>query len=253
MPFFTMLMLFGAGILSGICNAVAGGGTFFTFPVLMAAGLPPVVANASNTVAVWPGHALALISYRDQISEAKTNLTGSIVTVLAGGVLGAFLMIMAGNQGFSKLIPFLILFATILFANGQRFYKWLNTHEDSTHLSPALVRLIEFVIAVYGGFFSAGLGIMFMAGLLMLGVTDIQMNNALKNLLGMLVTTIALLIFILSGLVSWPHTIVTFAGAILGGFWGGRIARILPELWLRWTVISVGSGLTFYYFFKYYL
>lgn len=249
-----MLLLFLAGILAGICNALAGGGTFFTFPVFLGAGIPPVVANASNAVAVWPGHALAALGYRQELRGFPHAVNGSIIIAMVGGGVGALLLAALGNRAFSMLIPFLVLFATLLYMFGKRVNGWIDKRSSTVCLqSPGpLSRMIEFSIAVYGGFFGAGLGIMLMGGLLMLGVHDIHANNALKNLLGAIVTAVSVVVLSLSGLVSWPHTVFAFAGAVLGGFLGVPVARHLPDIWLRRLVITVGIVLSVYYFIKYY-
>ncbi len=189
-PWITLLLLT-TGLLAGMCNAIAGGGTFFTFPAFLASGIPPVVANASNAVAVWPGHALAVVGYRRELSRCSASIVGSIIVVLSGGVVGALLLIYVGDTAFSKLIPFLILFATLLLASGRSMGSWLSARTiGANHTRPSLLtRLVEFLFAVYGGFFGAGLGIMLMAGLLILGVHDLQANNALKNLLAAIANT----------------------------------------------------------------
>ncbi len=249
-----MLLLFLAGVLAGISNAVAGGGTFFTFPVFLSAGIPPVVANASNAVAVWPGHALAAFGYRRELRHFSHTVKGSIAIAMVGGMAGALLLAYMGNRAFSMLIPFLILFATLLFALGKGINRWVDRHTavDSIEHPGLVTRSVEFFIALYGGFFGAGLGIMLMGGLFMLGVHDIQANNALKNLLGAIVTAVSVLVLSLSGLVSWPHTIFAFAGAVLGGVLGVPVARLIPDIWLKRLVITVGMVLSVYYFIEYY-
>lgn len=248
-------MLFSAGVLAGICNAVAGGGTFFTFPVFIASGLPPVVANASNAVAVWPGSAIAALSYRRELVAIEYSLKGSVLVALAGGITGALLLAVIGDEVFSRLVPLLILFASLLFLFGRRVNAWLDRYDAGRgiHEPSVISRLMEFVFAVYGGFFGAGLGLMLMASLLMLGVHDLQVNNALKNMLSTVITSVALLVFFISGLVSWPHTVVALAGAGIGGLLGGRVAKLLPAHVLRSIVITVGFGLTAFYSYKYYL
>lgn len=250
----TLALLFFSGILAGISNAIAGGGTFFTFPVFLAAGVPPVIANASNAVAVWPGHALAVIGYREELRAFSGGIRTSIFIAILGGAVGALLLTYIGNKSFMKLIPFLILFATILFAFGGVLSRRVNSKSSGrSFASPSLVtQLCEFSFAVYGGFFGAGMGIMLMAGLHMLGVHDIQVNNALKNFLAAVVTSIAVCIFAFSGLVAWPYTLLAFSGAVIGGLAGAYIARWLSAIWLRRIVISLGLFLSIYYFIKYY-
>lgn len=250
-----MLLLFLAGVMAGISNAVAGGGTFFTFPIFLLAGIPPVVANASNAVAVWPGHALAAVGYRRELRDFPHAIKGSIAVAVTGGIMGALLLAYLGNRAFSMLIPFLVLFATLLFAFGKEMNRWIDQRTSAISMqSPShLTRGIELLIAMYGGFFGAGLGIMLMGGLLMLGVHDIHTNNALKNLLGAVVTAVSVVVLTLSGLVSWPHTVFAFFGAVLGGLLGVPVARLVPDIWLRRLVITVGMFLSIYYFIRYYM
>lgn len=247
-------ILFITGVIAGVSNAVAGGGTFFTFPALLASGLPPVVANASNAVAVWPGHALALVGYRKELASYSHAIRGSIAIALIGGVLGAALLVSVGNQAFSKLIPLLILLSTLLFAFGGKINDWLKAKAVSADFSrpKPMTRFFELLFAVYGGFFGAGLGVMLMAGLQMLGVKDAQANNALKNLLAAVVTTVSVVVLAVTGLVAWPQTALAFAGAMVGGLIGGHVARRIPVNVLRRIVIALGAVLTVYYFYKYY-
>lgn len=249
----TVILLFSTGVLAGISNAVAGGGTFFTFPVFLATGIPPVVANASNAVAVWPGHAFAVVEYRRELRHLAGRIPGSLVTALLGGAAGALLLTYTGNDAFTRAIPFLLLFATILFAFGGRFAALFRRWGHDPDGPPGwAARSLEFLFTVYGGFFGAGLGIMLMAGMHMLGMHDVQANNALKNLLAGAVTSVAVCVFAVSGLVHWSYTAVAFGGAIVGGLAGARIARWLPAAWLRRIVIGFGVFLTAYYFYKYY-
>ncbi len=247
-------MLFLTGVLAGVFNAIAGGGAFFTFPAFLAAGLPPIVANASNCIAVWPANALAVVGYRSELRKHTRGLGKSILIALLGGGLGAFMLIFTGNAAFVKLIPFLILFATLLFTLGRRFSGLLAAYTDNqSFTSPGLfTRFLVFIFAFYGGYFGAGLGVMLMAGLHMLGVHDIQANNALKNLLASACTGVALVIFTFSGIVAWPYALVAFTGAVLGGLLGARIAQWLPAVYFRGVVIVIGMFLSAYYFIKYY-
>jgi uncharacterized membrane protein YfcA len=247
-------VLFATGLMAGVSNAVAGGGTFFTFPALLASGLPPVIANASNSLAVWPGHVLALVGYRKELGQYSNTLAGSIIIALVGGATGAGLLASVGNQAFAKLIPPLILIATLLFAFGPRLNGWLQARAVSADFSQPkwVTRVCELVFAVYGGFFGAGLGVMLMAGLQMLGVHDPHANNALKNLLAAVVNTISVVVLIATGLIAWPHTAFAFVGAICGGLIGGHISRRIPAKILRWIVIGFGGALTVYYLGKYY-
>lgn len=247
-------LLFLAGILAGISNAIAGGGSFFTFPLFLAVGLPPIVANASNSIAVWPGHALAVVGYRKELRQHSSGIGISVVIAFLGAALGAVTLTLTGNETFIKLIPFLILFSTLLFIFDSKLGGMITSYstKQSFMRSSFLTRILEFIFAFYGGFFGAGLGVMLMAGLQILGIHDIQTNNALKNLLASIITSIAVLIFALSGVVAWSYTIVAFTGAVIGGLLGARIAQWLSAIWLRRIVIFFGLFLSIYYFVKYY-
>ncbi len=214
--------------------------------------MPPIVANASNSVAVWPGHALAAFSYRRELHGFSRRIIGLIFISLSGGIIGAILVAYVGNKAFGTLIPFLLLFAVILFALGPNLTIWMNARLPSAMVSRHgfILRFVEFLIAVYGGFFGAGLGIMLMASLQLTGVQDIQANNALKNLIGTFINSVAVVVFIFSGLVSWPHTVIVFIGAVIGGLAGAKISRRLPATWFRGLIIVAGLGLSIYYFIQ---
>ena len=250
----TALSLGAIGVVAGLCNAIAGGGTLFSFPVFMAAGLPPVVANASNAVAVWPGHALATVGYRKELRQVSGGLTAAGLAAIIGGATGAYLLSLVGNGAFVTLIPYLLLAATTLFAIGPAANRWLS-HKLRVAATPAsfgpfgLLGILLF--SIYGGFFGAGLGVMLMAGLLLVGVHEPQQNNAVKNLLATVVTSVAVGVFAFSGLVAWPQTACAFVGAIIGGLLGSRLARLMSPKLLRFCVTSFGFGLSAYYFLKY--
>src|SRR5690606_5401319 len=190
-------LLLGTGLVAGLCNALAGGGTFFTFPTFLGAGLPPVVANASNAIAVWPGHALAAFGDRADLSAFRGRLGGAIWAALAGGVCGALLLVVIENDTFERLIPMLLLAATLLFATGDRINRRLaaRSRRGGTGAAGAFELACLFAFSLYGGFFGAGLGVILMAGLLMLGVGNLELNNALKNLLGAVITSVAVVVF----------------------------------------------------------
>ena len=254
MELFVYIMLFFAGLVGGITNAIAGGASFFTFPAFLATGIPPIVANASNLIAVWPGNTIAVFGYRKQLSNYSGDIRLSIVIALLGGGIGALILIFTGNSAFVKLVPFLILFATIVFTYGDSISKYIATYSDDQKRIKHNIstRIMEFLFAIYGGFFGAGLGIMLMAGLQILGIRDIQLNNALKNLLGAVISLVAVIIFAISGIVAWDYTIAAFIGAMIGGLIGARFAQWLSAIWLRKVVILFGSFFSIYYFLKYY-
>lgn len=243
-------LLFTAGLLAGVLNTIAGGGSFVTFPALLRTGIPPLVANGTNALAVWPGHALAVYTNRHELRDCSRGTFGSIVAALLGGATGAFLLGYVGNKRFCALIPYLILFATALFALGPTINQKLVSRPRSIERarSVLIVRSGEFALALYGGFFGAGLGILLMAGLQMLGDEDIQTCNSLKNLLATVIGTVSVAVLFMSGWVSLSHAVWPFTGAVIGGVLGARLSRRISASWLRRVVIVVGLASSVYYF-----
>lgn len=241
-----LVLLVLAGLVGGACNAMAGGGTFFTFPALMAVGLPPVVANATSAIAIWPGHAVSLVGYRAELARQGARLRQGAPAFVAGSVAGAVLLIVAGNAVFRQLIPWLILTATLLFALGPRLRRWVLVHR-SGHVPAGLLFAVDFVVAVYGGFFGAGLGILLMAVLTLGGLDDLNDANAVKNALSTIASTVAVLVFAGTGVIAWGPAAAVLAGAMAGGYIGARIARAVPAWALRTVVIALGLLLFVYY------
>lgn len=240
---FTLLVI--AGFAGGAANAVAGGGTFFTFPALIAAGLDPLTANASNAVAIYPGHAAAVPAYREELARSRRELLPRGVIAACGGLAGAVLLLWAGKGVFTALIPWLLLAATLLFAAGPSIGRLAERLRADTPLAAGSV---EFVFAIYGGYFGAGLGVLLMAALTIVGVRDVQIANAQKNLLATVITTISCATFVVAGVVAWPQTFAVMAGAVIGGYAGARAARHIPAAALRAVVIATGLVLAAYYF-----
>ncbi|MBA3771533.1 MAG: sulfite exporter TauE/SafE family protein [Ramlibacter sp.] len=248
----TSAVLFAGGLLAGVLNAVAGGGSFVTFPLLLGAGLPPVVANATNAVAVWPGHAVAAYADRHQLGTASRPLAASIAAAVGGAIAGALLLGVVGNDRFRLLIPYLLLFATALFAAGPTMARYAAQQPGTGALPgrPWVRFACEFAMATYGGFFGAGLGILLLAGLQLFGNGNLKTCNVLKNLLATLIGTVSVLVLIGAGWVSPGHAIWPFLGAALGGIAGARAARRLSSYWLRLAVIATGLLLSIHYFLK---
>jgi hypothetical protein len=244
--------LFGAGIIGGFVNAVAGGGTFFTFPALLAAGLTPISANASSAVAIWPGHAATLPAYWRRLRAVKNNMPLRCLIAFFGGGVGAMLLLASGDRIFSSLIPWLLLFATLLFAFSSRIRALLLKTLPQGARQTTLFLAAEFAFAVYGGYFGAGLGILLLTSLTLLGHDDLQEANAIKNLLSAIISSVAVFIFILAAQVEWQPTLVTLAGAVTGGVAGARAAQRLSQAWLRRAVIAAGSLLTVVFFWRVY-
>ncbi|MDA8129402.1 MAG: sulfite exporter TauE/SafE family protein [Betaproteobacteria bacterium] len=247
------LLLIGAGFLGGAANAIAGGGTFFTFPALLAAGVPPVAANASNSFAIWPGHTLALMSYGDELGRHRSALPRLMAAAVAGGALGGWALVHSSDRHFMQAVPWLLLFATLAFAFKGRL---LATSRRLVSADPSgkrpLALFLTFALGLYGGYFNAGLGIMLLATLTLSGIEDMHELNGVKNLLATGVTSVALAPLVASGVIAWVPALVTLVGAVAGGLLGGRLARRIPKRWLEGTVIGLGSLLTAVYGIKIY-
>jgi hypothetical protein len=239
-----------AAFCAGAMNSVAGGGTFFSFPALLAAGVPPIVANASNSVALWPASLSSAWAYRKELARYKRYLIPMGIVSLLGGVGGGLLLLATQDATFSRLIPWLLLFATLLFAFSGRISAWLRAPDAGKPEGGAIALAGQAVVSVYGGFFGAGMGIMMLASLAMAGHDDVHEINAIKNLLSAIIYSVTVLTFVTAGAVSWPYTIIMLATATLGGYWGASMARKIPALWLRRFIIAVGFMLTVFYFYK---
>ncbi|MEK0082887.1 sulfite exporter TauE/SafE family protein [Benzoatithermus flavus] len=253
MSFFQILLLFVAGFAGGTVNAIAGGATFFTFPAMLAVGIPPVTANASNTTALVPASLVAAWAQRRDLADIERMLPILGLFGLAGGAAGAVLLLVTSDRAFMVLVPFLLLVATLLFAFSPRILTAVRarhaTHQGGLRLSPGVVLLL-LAVMIYGGYFGAGLGIMLLAGLAIAGLEELRVANAVKNGVSALVNGVAVAIFIFQGVVVWPAALTMMAGAALGGFAGARIARRLPQRIFRIIVIGVGALLTVWYFLK---
>ena len=251
------LILFFAAMLGGALNSVAGGGSFITFPALFFSGVPPIQANATSTVALWPGSIASVSAYRREIAKQNRALMVVLVSIsLIGGILGAVLLLRTSQSTFVKLIPYLLLLATVLFAISPfitaRLRKSSPTAKGS-HISwmrLAGISLLQLIIAVYGGYFGGGIGIMMLASLGIMGMENIHEMNGLKTVLQSCINGVAVVTFIIAGAVYWPEAIVMILGAIIGGFSGASIARKLDQRIVRGFVILVGTVMTIYFFVK---
>lgn len=244
------IFLFAAGALGGAINAVAGGGSFVAFPALLFTGVPPVPANATNTLALWVGVTASGGAYRNRLNISRRVLIPLIVTSVVGGLAGAFLLIKTPAQTFLRVLPWLLLGATLLFAFGKHLTGRIAAGISSDASRGAIVgaSIFELVVAVYGGYFGGGMGIMNLAMLAALGMTDIHAMNALKVVLGGVINGVATITFVITGTIVWRQAIVMTAGAILGGYFAAHWAQKLPQAWIRNFVILVGAAMTVYFF-----
>jgi uncharacterized membrane protein YfcA len=242
--------LFFAGALGGAINAVAGGGSFVAFPALMFTGVPPVSANATNTLALWVGVTASGGAYRNRLSISRRVMIPLIVTSVIGGLAGAFLLIKTPAQTFLKVMPWLMLGATLLFAFGKHLTGRIaaGISSDASRGAVTGASVFELVVAVYGGYFGGGIGIMNLAMLAAMGMTDIHDMNALKVVLGGVINGVATVTFVITGAIVWPQAIVMTVGAILGGYFAAHYAQKLPQSWIRALVILVGAAMTVYFF-----
>jgi uncharacterized membrane protein YfcA len=250
----TYLLLFIAGVVGGALNAVAGGGSFVAFPALMFAGVPPISANATNTVALWVGVTASTGAYRKHLDISRRVMVPLAITSVIGGIGGAFLLLRTPAHTFLHVLPWLMFGATLLFVFGGRLARGSKSGlaHDAPTRAIAMAAIFELVVAVYGGYFGGGVGILNLAMLAVLGMTNIHAMNALKAVLGGIINGVAVVTFILAGAVAWKPGMIMTAGAIVGGYFGAHYAQKLPQSWIRAFVIVVGTGMTIYYFWKAY-
>jgi uncharacterized membrane protein YfcA len=254
MPFSHVALLFFAGLLAGGLNALAGGGGFITLPALMFSGATPILANTSGSLAVWPGLVASLFAFRRDLSHHDHPLRLYAALAVTGGSLGAFLLLFTTNRFFLAMLPWLLLFATVLFILGGRITSWFMglTGESQRPLPPLLIRALLFLIAVYGGYFGGGMGIMTLATLALLGMRDIHEMNALKAFLVVIINGIGVVVFAATGRVDWARCAAMAGGCALGGYAAGRLVRGASQVWVRRFISAVAVGMTVWFFYKAY-
>lgn len=250
-----LLTLFVAGLFGAAVNAVAGGGTFITFPAFLSTGVAAVIANASNAVAIWPGRLLSIASYRRELDRQRERAAWTGAICLLGALAGAWLLLHSTDKGFLAAVPWLMLLATLLFLFDKPISQRFGIKDGAAHptfLAGAILSIPLFLCAAYGSYFGGGLGVMLMPLLSLTGVKDMQQLNGLKNLLTTAITGVGAVSFVIAGAVSWPGTLAMMAGAVLGGYYGGSLARYIPAAILKKVVIALGFALSAYYFWKAY-
>lgn len=250
----TIVFLFAAGALGGALNSVAGGGSFIAFPALLFTGVPPIPANATNTIALWTGAAASGGAYRKRLDVPSRVFIPLLAASLTGGVTGALLLLKTPAPTFMRVLPWLTLGATLLFAFGRKIAggrKSVIEHQ-TTGAALGTATLFQFCVGIYGGYFGGGMGIVMLAMLAALGMTDIHAMNAFKSVMGSVINGVAVITFIVAGAVYWRHGIVMIIGAIGGGYMGAHYAMKLPQVWIRWFVVMVGTAMTVYFFWKAY-
>jgi uncharacterized membrane protein YfcA len=251
----TILMLFGAGIIGGTLSAIVGGASLVTFPALLAIGLPPVTAAASNQVAALPSNFAAAFIDRAQLPRFDRGLIILIVTSIVGALAGASLLLLTPGRVFEILVPLLLGFATIVFAFSPQISHWLRSREAASGRASVRTNAnsvpLLFPISVYGGYFGAGVGVLALAALSVATDGNYRAANMTKNIVLGLNTFAASMVLVLQSAVSWPPTLIMMTGAVIGGLLGGQLARVIPNAVMRVFVEAVGALLTAVFAWRY--
>ena len=252
---FHLILLLAAAFVAGALNAVAGGGSFLTLPALVFVGMPPVVANATGTVALLPGYVSGVLGFREDL-QAPPGLSLRALTVLSlvGGAIGAALLLVTDDKTFDKIVPWLLLLATVLFALGPILLRRLKgsggegTQDARASASKATAGMLA--VSIYGGYFNGGLGILLLALFGLLGQTRLNAMNGMKNVVSALLTAIAVAIYAWGGVVAWPQALVMMVAATAGGYFGARLARRIPAPMMRAGIVLTGLVMTVLFFLR---
>jgi uncharacterized membrane protein YfcA len=251
----TEIILFFAAALGGALNSVVGGATFVIFPALVFAGVPPISANATSCVVVWPAALASVFAYRNDIKLQRSLLGALTLASLLGGGLGAWLLLRTPGDAFARLVPWLLLFATLLFTFGGALSKrFISETPDSYRSVKALagVTAAQLVISIYGGYFGAGMGILMLAAYVLANFGNINTMNGVRSLLGLAINGVAIAWFIIRGAITWKPAIVMVVGATITGYTGAAIARRVSPVTVKRLVMAVAWGMTIYFFIKTY-
>jgi len=245
--------LVSSAVGAGAINAVAGGGTLLTFPTLLAFGTPPVIANATSTLALVVGTSGGMFGNRQYYQAVRPLLWRFLPVSTVGGLIGSILLTRTSNHTFAKLVPFLILFATLLFLAQGFFRRYAGTpHGEASagrtsHVWGAI--FFQFLVSIYGGYFGAGIGILMLATLGFIGMNNIYEMNTLKTILGSLINIVAALWFVWAGLIDWTRAVIMAVGAVAGYYLGSHFSQRIPQARVRQIITAIGfiiSGVTFY-------
>lgn len=241
-----LLLLFVAGIVTGVMNAVAGGGSFIAFPALLLVGIPAIPANVTTTVATVPGQFASVWAYRHDIRAAtQFDIRLLLAVSVAGGLVGAAILLATPSVVFAGLLPWLMLLATAIFAFGNFAPKTVLQHFT---LGTRGVLIAQFAIAVYGGYFGAGIGFMMLAALTLYGMRDIHAMNGLKLVLALCMTVVSSIAFAYAGKVYWPEALLMCVATLIGGYAGAHGAKRVKPALVKAFVVVLGTGLTVYFF-----
>jgi uncharacterized membrane protein YfcA len=245
-----LLFVAGAGLVAGAMNALAGGGSFVSLPAMIAAGVPSVQANASSTVALLPGSAASVWAYRAGLRPVgPVSLRSLLLVTLAGGFLGAILLLKTPSTFFDKALPWLLLFATLALAFGRTAGEWLRSRLE---IKPLPVLLIQFALGIYGGYFGGAVGLMMLAIWGLMTDQDLKNLNAPRTLLVSTANSMAVIVFVVARAVYWPETLAMLAGATAGGYGGALIGRAAPSKVVRGITLAITTGITIGFFVRAY-
>jgi uncharacterized protein len=253
------IFLFFAALLAGAINSVAGGGSFISFPALLFAGMPAIPANATNTVALWPGTLASAAAYRNVFTtDARRLLPPLLGMCVLGGVLGALILLRTPPATFMHIVPWLLLIATLIFVFSERMTAWIRNRAGHAPGDKKLPRslfltglFLQLVIAMYVGYFGAGTGILLLALLALLGMENIHAMNGMKTLLVSVANGVAIITFVWAHVVVWPQALLMLVGAALGGYGGAYLAQKMNPQQVRSLVIVIGFGMAAYFFWRY--
>jgi uncharacterized membrane protein YfcA len=242
------LLLICSAFAAGMINSVAGGGSFLTFPALVFTGVPSIIANASSTTALLPGSLASAWAYRDDFHRTEGFPRGPMFLVsLAGGIIGALLLLFTPQRTFDSAIPWLMLASTLLFALGPRISPILNR---ALRIGPATVVFIQLFVAIYGGYFGGAVGILMLAAWSVFGLSDIHVMNANKTVLGATMNGAAVVLFIIARKIWWPQTLAMLVAAMIGGYIGARSAKTVKQSYVRPVITAIGVAITIAFFLR---
>ncbi|MEX1166269.1 MAG: sulfite exporter TauE/SafE family protein [Hydrogenophaga sp.] len=245
-------LLAAAAFAAGVLNAIAGGGSFLTFPALVFAGVPPIMANATSALAVSPGYLGSTLGFKDELrSLPRQRLVREMLVCAVGGVVGALLLLVTPAKLFSGIVPWLLLFATLLFAAGPKIAAWARAGQGADAVADHGPRWRDgalLMVAIYGGYFNGGLGILLMALYTVAGEPRLNLVNALKNLNSLVLSWLSVAAFVVAGAIAWQPGLIMMVAATAGGFFGARWSKKLPVAVVRWGVIAVGLVMTTVFF-----
>jgi uncharacterized membrane protein YfcA len=257
------MLLFIAALIGGALNAVAGGGSFIALPALLSTGVPPVVANATTTLAMWPGSVSSALAYRREIASVRSWLLPLAVVSVAGGVVGGWLLVQTSDALFLRLLPWLMLSAAVVFAFGRRFEAiavpapagaraaaQAGAPEHLAVRAPIWILALQLLVAIYGGYFGGGMGIIMLAAFSVVRLGNMHAMNGVKAVLAVMINGVALAEFAATGTVAWREGLIMAAGGGAGGFGGAALARAVASRHVRTFVVVVAWTMTLYFFLR---